>query len=248
MPTENKYVIDLLKLEEKESLEDFFQLYYNKLFGKEIYLIQSHVGMINAAIATVLGINKAKPYLVIKIGCVGANSQGIKRNSLLVPTQFFHSGAWATRSNVENMPTYDSSKWESLFGDKPYQINNGNLGGIPYTFKPSGKYIRKYKAVLKKMNKNFFEASLGSGDMVIFDKKFMHNIQSNIVGKGKLWCSDNESYSIAQVCYITNTPFFGIYFVASSDYDDKDNYDPESISYQTKNTIVPIVEEFIKEV
>jgi len=248
MPSENKYIIDSLKLVKTELLEGFFPLYYKKLRNKEIFLVQCYVGTINASAASVLGIQKIRPDLVIKVGCVGANSLRIKKNSLLVPTLFFHTGAWITRSYMDNKPIADSSYWQILFGDKPDQNSRKNLGGIPFIFFPDRKYNQKYKSVLKALNKKYIEAALGSGDMVIYDKRFIKNIQNKIVGVNKLWCSDNETYPIAQICYITKTAFMGIFFVASSDYDDIDGYNPKNINYQTKKTIVPIVKEFVKKV
>lgn len=60
------------------------------------------------------------------------------------------------------------------------------------------------------------------------------------------WCSDMESFSIAQACFIFHKPFMGFYFVSSSDYDGNDDYDPKNIEKQTKDTILPLSMKFIE--
>ena len=249
MPTESLDIIDKFGMMEVGKLANFYPHYYVKFQDREVILLQTYVGSINTPAATALAIEKLKPEYVIKVGCVGGNAPGVKANDIIVPSLFFHSGAWVTRSIVDNMPTGDSSVWQSLYGDNPYQNNKENLGGLDLVFYPDKNLTEKYKNVLVTERLSFIEAPLGGGDMVIFSHNFMDNIRKNILKSDDdanlKWCTDNESYSIAQICQVHDVPFTGVYFVASSDYEDMDGYNPNNIRKQTRDIILPIVEKLV---
>lgn len=248
METETLDIVDKFKMHLEGKLANFYPLYSAIIRDREVSLLQTHIGSINAPAATSIAIERLKPDYVIKVGCIGGNAPGLKANDIIVPTLFFHSGAWLTRSYIDNFPTKDSSLWQSLYGDLPYQNNQANIGGLDYSFEPSKKLNQAYKDVLDAESSHYIEAPLGSGDIVIFSKEVMNNIRANILKlKDPLapWCTDNESYAIAQICSIYKIPFTGIYFIASSDYEELEGYDPDNIRTQTKNTILPIVEKVI---
>ena len=248
MPTETLDIVEKFKMKTVGKLANFYPYYSTKIGDREVYLLQTHVGSINAPAATSIAIEQLKPEYVIKVGCIGGNAPGLKANDIIVPTLFFHSGAWLTRSYIDNTPTQDASLWQSLYGNFPYQNNKANIGGIDYSFEPSKKLNQVYKDVLNSESVNYIEAPLGSGDMVIFSKEVMNNISVNILKlKDPLepWCTDNESHAVAQICSIFQIPFTGIYFIASSDYEELEGYDPDSIRTQTKNTILPLLEKVL---
>ncbi len=248
METETLDIVEKFKMRLEAKLADFYPLYSAMIGDREVSLLQTYVGSINAPAAASLVIDRLKPDYVIKIGCIGGNAPGLKANDIIVPTRFFHSGAWLTRSYIDNYPTNDASLWQSLYGDLPYQNNKANIGGLDFSFEPSKKLNQVYKDVLNTENINYIEAPLGSGDMVIFSKEVMNNIRENILKlKDPLspWCTDNESHSVAQICSIYKTPFTGIYFIASSDCEELEGYNPESIRSQTKNIILPLLEKVL---
>lgn len=247
MPTEIQDIVERFGMKLQVKLANFYPLYSVVKNNKEISLIQTHVGSINAPAATALALQQIKPDSVIKVGCVGGNSKGIKKNDIIVPLSFFHTGAWITKSYIDNIPTNDSSLWQMLFGDEPYQNSKENLGGLDFIFIPNPKLNTAYMKVLANENISYKKAHLGCGDMVIFDHTFMDNIKDNVlrITDTEIWCSDNESYAIAQVCKVFKIPFTGIYFVASSDYEDIEGYDPKAIQKQTQQTILPIVEKLV---
>lgn len=247
MPSETEDVVDLLGLESQTPLAGFFPFYSQVRQSCEIYLVQTHVGSNNAASATTLALEIIKPDMVLKFGCIGANSAGLHKNDLIVPTLFFHSGAWLTRSMNGNRPTNNAALWQQIFGDLPYQNSRDNLGGLPYSFLPDPRLTQHCVDALKQARQPFTSAHLGSGDMVITDRPFMQHIATDILHlkTNEQWCTDNESFAIAQACATFKKPFSGLYFVASSDYDDIDGYDPDSIRAQVRTTILPVLEKLI---
>ena len=83
--------------------------------------------------------------------------------------------------------------------------------------------------------------------MWFFDKSVMDHVRTDIF-KVEKWCADMESYAIAHVCYMYKVPFIGIYFVASSDYDDIDGYNPDIISSTINHSLLPILEAFLNKI
>lgn len=246
MHTEVNSFINEYKCKFYSKIANLYPIYSARYKNHSIYLLQTFVGNTSSAIGTSLAISKINPDIVIKIGCVGGTSKGITYNDIIVPLGYFHSGAWITRSYINNKPTPDSSKWQTVFGKEPYQVNKKNLGGLPYYFYPNIKLIRIYKELLKNLKIKYTEAFIGGGNIWYFDNKLMDHVRKYILPiKNKKWCADMESYSIAYVCYIYKKPFIGFYFVASSDYEDKEGYNPENVDKQTKETILPLTKKFI---
>ena len=214
----------------------------------ELSILQTHVGDTNAAISTTLALQKYHPDLVFKIGCVGANSKGIHTGELILPVGFFHSSSWITRSNKDNTPTSDASLWQSVFGEKLYQVNNENLGQQPYFFKPDSKLVEKYKQFLIKEKEQLTPCYIGGGNMWFFDLKFMENVSKTQIpgnNKDQPWGADMESFAIAHVCHIFHTPFMGFYRISNSDYYNEP-YIPEKVAKLFDKQFVSKIHEFLE--
>jgi nucleoside phosphorylase len=239
MPTESRAAIAQYKMAALDSISSFFSLYKAK--DRELYLVLTHVGMTNAAAGVALAIAATNPDVVLKIGCVGGNAPGVNKNDHILATKFFHTGAWITRHQRTLKSTECASAWMPLFGDLPYQNSRDNLGGLDYILSPDATLTDWYGTILKEQGVPYHEAVLGSSDMVLTDHKLMKHIRSDLLGLDAQapWCTDNESYSVMQVCSIHKIPATGVYFVASSDYEDVDGYDPDAIDRQTADILMP---------
>ena len=218
---------------ESEKLQQIYPFYLSKKAMQfKLAVLQSHVGDTNAAISTALALQKYHPDFVFKIGCVGANSKGVHTGDLLLPLGFFHSSSWITRSNKDNSTTADASLWQSVFGDKPYQVNNENLGQQPYFFEPDPKLVNKYEKFFKKEQLKLTPCYIGGGNMWFFDLKFMENVSKTQIpgdNKNQPWGADMESFAIVQACHVFHTPFMGFYRISNSDYYNEP-YIPEKVT------------------
>lgn len=232
----------------KEKIHDIYPLATSTASDFEVGVLQTHVGDTNAAIATSEAIKIFNPDYVFKIGCVGGNSEGIHSEDIVVPVGFFHSGSWITRSKVDNSPTSDATLWQSVFGEKPYQVNSENLGGHPYIFSPDSSLSKRYKAFLTKEDMHFVESYIGGGNMWFFDLNFMNEVLKTQVPQPKTtrWVADMESYAIAQACYVLKKPFIGFYRVSNSDYYDEP-YIPEKVANLFSEDFIKKIELFITE-
>lgn len=213
----------------------------------ELAVLQTHVGDTNAGISTTLALQKYHPDFVFKIGCVGANSKGIHTGDVLLPLGFFHTGSWITRSNKDNTPTANASLWQSVFGEKPYQVNSENLGQQPYFLKPDLKLVQQYKKFFTNGRSSLVPCYIGGGNMWFFDLKFMENVsKTQIPGniKEQPWGADMESYAIVQACHVFHTPFMGFYRISNSDYYNEP-YVPEKVANLFDDTYVSKIHGFL---
>ena len=100
----------------------------------ELFILKTYVGDVNASIAGFEAVRETNPDYVIKFGAVGGSYPESKAGDIIVPLGFFHRTSWITRNKMTQQPSNNASKWESVFGELPYQVNSSNLGGIPYYF------------------------------------------------------------------------------------------------------------------
>ena len=231
-----------------DKLGDKYPYYLShKKSSYEIAVLRTFVGDTNAALATALALEKYKPNYVFKIGCVGGNSQSIHTNDLLLPLGFFHSGSWITRSKVDNTPTANASLWQSVFGDKPYQVNDENLGYTPYFLKPDNFLVKKFRQFFTKTSFPPKPCYIGGGNTWFFDHEFMENVPlSQIPGykPGQSWGADMESYSIIQACSLFKVPFMGFYRVSNSDYYNEP-YIPKNVANLFDSTFIKQIDKFL---
>ena len=248
----DREISDLLSYfdcKESERLQHVYPFWLSmKDMPFELAVLQSHVGDTNAAISTTLALQKYQPDFVFKIGCVGANSKGVHTGDVLLPLGFFHSGSWITRSNTDNTPTANASLWQSVFGDKPYQVNNDNLGKLPYFFEPDSKIVTKYKQFFEKEQLKLTPCYIGGGNMWFFDLKFMENVSKTQIpgnNKDQPWGADMESFAIAQACHVFHTPFMGFYRISNSDYYNEP-YIPEHVAKLFDSQFVSKIHSFLE--
>lgn len=233
MDTELHDLLSYFECHELGKLQNYYPFWSaSKLLDYELVILQTFVGDTNAAIATTLALQSFKPDYVFKIGCVGGNSQGLHTGDLLLPFGFFHSGSWITRSSIDSAATCDSSLWQSVFGEKPYQVNSENLGSHPYYIESDSRLVKRFSKFFIDEKIPLVPCYIGGGDMWFFDLKFMKNVsKTHIPGNNAdhPWGADMESYAIAQACCVYSVPFMGFYKVSNSDYY-HEPYIPEQVA------------------
>lgn len=207
----------------------------------EVFIIETYVGETNASVATLEAIKETNPDYVIKFGCVGGSYSESKKGDVIIPLGFFHRGGWITKNKVTHIPTSNAATWDSVFGEKDYQIqeSRNNLGGMPYYFPANDKLIDVFKKTLDLLNMTYVTAFIGGGNMWMTDQSFLDNVAENLLPGDsihKRFVSDMESYSIAHACYILKKPFLGCYVVTSNDYFDE-LYDPLLVPVQMERLI-----------
>ena len=244
MDTELKPLLKRLDKVKSSKLLNVFPLYEAQYKSTKVFIVQTFVGDVNASVAGFEAIRKVDPDYVIKFGAVGGSFSESKAGDIIVPLGFFHRTGWITKDNKTHLPTSDASRWDSVFGEKDYQIQESrhNLGGMPYYFPVNANLIKSSIQVLASLKLGYQTAYVGGGNMWMFDQSVLNNVADSMLPKKKRhnrFVSDMESYSLAHVCYLTHKPFFGCYVVASNDYLNEE-YNPLLVPGQM-NHLVPYI-------
>ena len=249
MDRELRELLSFYNCLESEKLQSLYPVWHSNVERQfEIGVLQTFVGDANASISTTLALDLLCPDYVFKLGCVGGNSAGLHTGDIVLPIGFFSTSSRITRSIVDNRPTSDASVWQSIYGDKSYQINNDNLGGLPYYFRPDKSVDKKYKSFFAKRNQKLVPCYIGAGNIWIFDSGYARNVSfTQIPGRssGQVWAADMESYAIAQTCHVFKKPFMGFYRV-SDNYYENEQYIPEQVAQLFERDFILTIDAFLQ--
>ncbi len=169
-----------VKTELRKAQMDF---YNGDLLGKDIVVVTSGIGKVNAAVCTQILVNDFDVDCVINVGIAGGLHKTIYPGDIVVG---------------ENLVQHDMDT--TFFGDK--------LGQVPrldtYDFKCDPKLIDIAKAACAKIEgHNCMSGRIVSGDQFV-DKaeklQFLHD-------EFDAYCCEMEGASIGQVCYLNDIPF-----------------------------------------
>jgi nucleoside phosphorylase len=213
----------------------------------EIGIVQTHVGEANAAIATSEAIRCFRPDCVFKLGCVGGHAAGIHTGDVVAPVSYFHSGAWITRAAGSGAATADATRWHSVFGPLPYQVNSENLGGRPHILTPDAHLTEAWLSHAIAHGLSGVRACIGGSAMWFFDHAFMPHVLAAQVPNAvtPAWVADMESYAVAQACAVHAVPFTGLYRVSNSEYYDEP-YVPETVAGLFAGAFIQVVAAFVR--
>lgn len=230
-----------------EPVHGAYPFWTSSAAGLELGILQTHVGETNAAIATPEAIRRFAPDRVFKVGCVGGQAEGIHQGDIVVAIAFFHSGAWITRAEADNAPTSDAVQWQSIFGERPYQVNRANLGGRPHVLAPDPALNAHFVQHLESHGLPFAPAYVGGSNMWFFEHAFMRRVLAAQVPDATTgaWVADMESYAVAQACAVMGTPLTGLYRVSNSEYYGE-AYDPAAVAGMFEGDFVERIAAFVR--
>lgn len=249
MDSELHALLSFYKCSESVKLQNTYPIWYSTSERPfEMAILQTFVGDTNACISTTLALAAYRPDFVFKIGCVGGNSEGLHTGDIVIPLGFFSTTSWITRSNIDNKPTPDASVWQSVFGNKPHQVNSKNLGDQPYYFTPDTTMGERYKNFFEKKSKKFVSCFIGGGNMWFFDLSSAKNVSfAQIPGRNSehVWAADMESYAIAHTCHVFKKPFMGFYRVSDNYFEDE-QYVPEKVARLFDKNFILTIDKFLQ--
>lgn len=184
-----------------------YRFWRGKLGNSEVIVSRTKMGIINASMATMLGIMTYQPELVINQGTAGAHVEYIKPgdivivekseylNSLNMPVRGMGEGSnsleWEFSNNVEAREA--TQEWVSYFASKHY----------PY----GDKYI----------------GTIGSGDIYSREVDRIKWIQNK---KGNL-CEDMETAAVFEICSKMDIEHIGIRVISNNEVTGKE-FDPKT--------------------
>lgn len=158
-------------------------LYHGILHGMDVVLLLCGIGKVSAAIGTTLLIDQYSPDIVINTGSAGGLSADLAVGDVIISDEVRYHDVDVT-----------------LFG---YEY--GQLPKMPPGFTPDKKLIEHAKIAAKKIqNIHITDGLIITGDSFIHDKDTVDKIKSKLP---PMKATEMEAAAIAQVCFMSDTPF-----------------------------------------
>lgn len=169
-----------IEIKEKKAMMEFNK---GKLWNKEVVVVKSGIGKVNAAVCTQILIDDFNVSMVINVGVAGGIQENIYPGDVVI---------------AENLVQYDMDA--TAFGDKLGQIPRLNT----YDFPCDKELITKCKVICEKLTKhNCHVGRIVTGDQFVADLNKIIWLKSEF----NAFACEMEGGSIAQVCYLNNIPF-----------------------------------------
>ncbi|MDQ0231554.1 5'-methylthioadenosine/S-adenosylhomocysteine nucleosidase [Metabacillus malikii] len=154
--------------------------------GKEIVLLKSGIGKVNAAMSTTLLLDRYQPNYVINTGSAGGFHPELNVGDVVISSEVRHNDVDVTAFNYEY----------------------GQVPGLPPAFIPNEKLIDI--AVTKAKEIKDIQVKKGlivTGDSFLSDPEKVEFIRNKF---NDLHAGEMEAAAIAQVCHLFNIPFLVI--------------------------------------
>ena len=206
MQSEFELVSNILENAEAREIEGAKAL-VGELSGKQIILLKSGIGKVNAAMQVTSLIAEMHPDYIINSGVAGGIGEGMHQGDIVVGTECCYHDVWC-----------GEGAW-------------GQVQGYPLKFPTNEHLLEAAERVVKDNSctdaiycvSTTFNFQLGlicTGDQFISDLATLQGIKKNFPD-GK--AVDMESAAIAQVCYAKQVPFMSLRIVSDTPGMEKDN-------------------------
>ena len=194
MQSEFNLVSNILEHAEPREIEGAKAL-VGELSGKQIILLKSGIGKVNAAMQVTSLIAEMHPDYIINSGVAGGIGEGMHQGDIVVGTEACYHDVWC-----------GEGEW-------------GQVQGYPLKFPANEHLLEAAKSVVKDNSQLVF-GLICTGDQFISELATLQGIKRNFPD-GK--AVDMESAAIAQVCYAKQVPFMSLRIVSDTPGMEPDN-------------------------
>lgn len=193
------------------------------LNGKEVVIVRSGIGKVNAAVCTQILVDDFKVEAVINTGIAGSLKAEINIGDIVVSTDVLH---------------HDMDARE--FGYPKGQIPQMDV----FSFQADESLRKKAVEVCNKVNPEIqvFEGRVVSGDQFIANAEVKNQIIADFAG----YCTEMEGAAIAQAAYLNQVPFV-ILRAISDKADNSATMDYPTFERQAAQHCVNLVKEMVVE-
>ncbi|WP_164668532.1 5'-methylthioadenosine/S-adenosylhomocysteine nucleosidase [Virgibacillus doumboii] len=153
-----------------------------KLHGRNVVLLKSGIGKVNAAMATTIMHERFAPSHVINTGSAGGFASELEVGDVVISTQVVHHDV-------------DVTAFDYAYGQVP---------GMPAMFAADTKLVAKAVQAIKELDVNFSEGIIATGDSFMEDSERVTFVNKKFPG---MIAAEMEAAAVAQVCYQYNKPF-----------------------------------------
>lgn len=220
MDEEVEQIVQVMGVE-KEEVKASMTFKAGKLEGKEVVIVRSGIGKVNAAVCTQILVDDFGVDYVINTGIAGSLNAKIDIGDIVISSDVLHHDVDATGFGyaVGQIPRMDT-----------------------LSFQADEQLIELAKAACKKVVPSI-GAHVGrvvSGDQFISDKAIKDKITANFKG----YCTEMEGAAIAQAAYLNKVPFL-ILRAISDKADDSATVDYPTFEKQAIANSVLLIKELV---
>lgn len=152
--------------------------------GKEVILLKSGIGKVNAAMGTTILLHEFKPDVVINTGSAGGFDEALEVGAIVISDEVRHHDVDVT-----------------VFGYEPGQM----AGGMPAAFEADKKLIDIAKQAVTEVGHHQYGVGLiCSGDVFMSDPVRVAAVRELFP---TMKACEMEAAGVAQICYQFGTPF-----------------------------------------
>lgn len=162
------------------------QIFHGSISSKEVIVAKCGIGKVNSALNTFLLIRALHPDIVINSGVAGG--AGVPVGTVLIPERVAYHDVWCGPGT-----------------------SYGQADGMPLFFQPSQEIMDLLRDFPE--DSAFITGLICSGDKFVSTPEEIRYIREKFPD---VCAVDMESASIAQVCFMTNTPFAIIRIVSDT--------------------------------
>ncbi|GAB4073362.1 5'-methylthioadenosine/S-adenosylhomocysteine nucleosidase [Barrientosiimonas marina] len=152
------------------------------LHHRDVVLLKSGIGKVNAAMATAILHEQFQPDQIINTGSAGGITDNMQVGDVIVSTQVVHHDVNATA----------------------FDYAYGQVPGMPAMFQADTDLVAQAGQAMKQLAIPFYEGVIASGDSFMSDQTRVDTVRRNFPS---VLATEMEAAAIAQVCYQYDTPF-----------------------------------------
>lgn len=208
MEEEISQLIKIFQLEKREDRE----IYGGKVDKKELIVVQSGIGKVNAASITQYLIDTYQPDLIINTGCAGSLKENVKIMDVVLSTYVTYHDFEPDRIMQFSVP------------------ENGQIKADHTLLKVAENALHTME------NEHYHCAPICSGDCFVTNSEMRNHIYT----KTGAYAVDMESASIGHVCKLNKIPFISIRTI--SDFADGIENFEEIASYKSSHLVKEMIQ------
>ena len=160
-----------------------FEYYTGMISGKEIVLLRSGIGKVNAAISTALLMQTYQPDYVINTGSAGGFHTDLEVGDIVISSSVCHHDVDVT----------------------PFGYDLGQVPGMPACFLPDKNLIKAAQQSIETLQEvSHMHGLIATGDRFMHQPADVTNTRNNFP---EMIACEMEAAAVAQVCHTFNKPF-----------------------------------------
>lgn len=219
MDCECEYLISKLQ-EKNQTIFGGYVFCSGKLNGKDVIVIRSLMGTVNAAVCTNIAIEKYSPKCVILQGTAGAHKKELNLGDIVIAKNVVPICNYISKKRSENEGYFPFDNDD--FGIESYSKNSGKTE-IVNDFNCDENLVNIASSV-SYQNGKVHIGTVGTGDVWNKETDLINLINKT---KGTL-CEAMEGVAVAQVCQMYAVPMIEIRVISNNELQDNTEYSKDT--------------------